>query len=57
MRFWWLATVVPGPAAAVPTTLEHQGRLLDATGAPVSRDRLLGFDLYSSASSTTSLWA
>ncbi len=47
-RFTLLTALVLAPlvASAVPTTLSHQGRLLDATGAPLDGDHDVTFRIY-----------
>jgi hypothetical protein len=43
-------------AAAAPTTVAHQGRLLDAAGAPVHGARTILFELYDAAEGGNRLW-
>lgn len=52
----WLC-VIPGAAAAGPTTLVHQGRLLDAGGVPLNGAFPADLALYPSEGSTSSVWA
>ena len=44
-------------AVAVPSLLTQQGRLSDATGAPISGAKTFTFAIYSSASGGTPLWS
>lgn len=44
-----IATLAPLTAGATPVALDHTGRLLDASGAPVNGSRALGFELWSAA--------
>jgi len=43
-------------AAAVPTTMTHQGRLFDANDAPVNGTLVVSFAIYDDASSASPLW-
>lgn len=43
--------------ADVPTVLNHQGMLTDATGAPLSGDHSMTFKLYEVAEDGTELWS
>ena len=43
-------------ANAVPTELQHQGRLMDNNGVPFTGSHTLTFRLYDSPSSTSPLW-
>lgn len=49
--------VMPAVAAAqVPTTMIHQGRLLDRSGAPASGSQSVVYRIYDSATGGTPLW-
>jgi hypothetical protein len=50
-----LALAAPALALAAPVNLHHQGRLLDAAGAPVSGSRALTFELFDAAEGGASL--
>ena len=43
-------------SAQVPGSISYQGRLLDATGAPVSSSVTMAFGLYAQANSTVTIW-
>jgi hypothetical protein len=44
------------PARAVPSTLFHQGRILDNAGEPLTGSHELTFSLYDAATSGTTVW-
>lgn len=44
-------------ATAAPLSIEHQARLVDASGAPIDGSVVMQLRLYPSATSTTSLWS
>ena len=44
-------------AAQVPTTMIHQGRLLDRAGAPVSGSQAVTYRFYDVATGGTALWS
>ena len=46
----FLLALIPALAAAAPSTLSHQGRLLDSTGAPLDGNDSVTFTLYDAAS-------
>lgn len=50
------ALLLSPQAFAAPTTVSHQGRLLDATGAPLSGLTSVNFNLYDGPVAGTSLW-
>lgn len=59
MRQWVLSAVslcCASAALAITPTLHHQGRLLDALGAPLDGSVIANFDLYADDTSTVSLW-
>jgi hypothetical protein len=56
MRSLALALFVPALSWAAPQHLAYQGRLVDATGAPIAGSHSLRFTLYSDAGATTSVW-
>lgn len=57
MRILFMLAGLPLAAhAAVPTELNHQGRVLDALGNPVSGAAEVGIALYSSEAAVTPLW-
>lgn len=45
------------PAAAVPSAIQHQGRLTDVNGAPVNGEVTLGVSLHSAQTGGDLLWA
>jgi hypothetical protein len=61
---YWTALAVPAvmlslagtAAAAVPATLTHQGRLYDASNAPVDGMLQVRFSIYDSATGGTPIW-
>lgn len=55
-RVAWLGLFVPSLASAVPLVLQHQGRLLDAQGAPVDGTLTLTTSLFSTASGGSAIW-
>ncbi|MDF1545296.1 MAG: tail fiber domain-containing protein [bacterium] len=52
-----LLVIVCGQIAAAPLTLNHQGRLTDNSGAPLTGTYTLTFKLYSTASGGAALWS
>lgn len=50
------ALAVSGVAQAVPSALEHQGRLLDAAGTPLDGSAAVTFSLFASDVATTPVW-
>ncbi len=52
-----LTLLLPSLALAVPTTLTHQGRLLDADGRPAEGLHLLQFDLYPDLEGGAPVWS
>ncbi len=44
-------------ALAVPTSLTHQGRLLDGDGRPVEGDHTLSFSLYDASTGGDLVWS
>ncbi len=55
-RLTALILAMPLTAAAVPTEMNHQGRLFDALGIPVDDPTDLTFSLYTTATGGTALW-
>lgn len=52
------SALLGAPAAlAAPIALTHQGRLLDASGAPLNGSTVLQFDLYDTSSSTSAVFS
>jgi len=51
-----LILLCPAAALAVPMTLSHQGRLLDASGAPLDGSYDLEFQIFDAASSGAEVW-
>ena len=51
-----LGLMLAAPAAAVPQTLTHQGRLYDSNGAPVTATLDVVFALYDSPGAPTAVW-
>lgn len=52
-----LALLIPASALAVPAELNHQGRLLDASGVPLEGLHQLEFILYDSAVAGSPVWS
>ncbi|OGR76213.1 MAG: hypothetical protein A2X32_03000 [Elusimicrobia bacterium GWC2_64_44] len=48
--------LLPAIAAAAPSQINYQGRLVDATGNPLSGSYTLTFRIYDAASAGTTLW-
>jgi hypothetical protein len=48
--------LLPTAALAVPTELDHQGRLLDAVGTPLQGEQQLHFALYADATLGSPVW-
>ncbi len=55
-RLLLAALLIPFAASAVPLEFSHQGRLLDATGAPLDGSFDLTFAIYDSPAGTGSAW-
>lgn len=51
-----LGLLAPTAALAVPTTMVHQGRLLDESGAPINGSRVVDAHLYADAADTSPDW-
>jgi len=51
------ALLTPVIAAAVPLSVTHQGRVLDATGAPISGSHSLTFSLYGAPTAGVATWS
>ena len=58
--FFFVLSLVAGlgaqAAAAVPAPLTHQGRLLDASGAPITASQIFIYKIYDAATAGTVLW-
>lgn len=52
-----LASALATAAHAVPTTIAHQGRVLDAAGGPITGTRAAEFRIYGAASGGSPLWS
>jgi len=52
-----LLLTVPAVAAATPSTVQHQGRLLDAAGGALQDVHTLHFSLYNGASGGAPVWS
>ena len=52
-----LALLLTTPSLATPTTLTHQGRLLDTDGRPVDGVHTLAFGLYDAADGGAEVWS
>jgi hypothetical protein len=51
-----LALAEPAARAAVPAQLTHEGRLLDASGQPVSASQVIIYKIYDAATGGNVLW-
>ena len=51
-----LSLLIPSLAAAVPMTLQHQGRLQDSSGAPLEGSHTIDFRFYDAPNGGTPLW-
>jgi hypothetical protein len=56
MRTLWSLLALPGAAAAAPLLVPHQGRLLDANGAPITGVHELDISIYASPTAPSPLW-
>ena len=48
--------LAPAVASAIPTTITHQGRLLDAAGTPLSGPTSIAFSIYDAKSGGDLVW-
>ena len=51
-----LSLLIPSLAAAVPMTVQHQGRLHDSSGAPLEGNHTIDFKFYDAPNGGTPLW-
>jgi hypothetical protein len=56
VRVLLVGALVPVVAAAVPTTVSHQGRVLGASGDPISGTESVTFGLHTAASGGSTAW-
>ena len=56
-RLALLALLVSSTASAVPLSLHHQGRMMDATGVPLDGTYTLHIKLYDQAAGGTAFWS
>ena len=56
-RFAVLALLLPLTATAVPTTMLHQGRLLDSGGVPLTGSQTVTFSIHDASASGSELWS
>ena len=52
-----LISLLTSLALAVPTSLTHQGRLLDGDGRPVEGDHTLAINLYDASTGGDLVWS
>jgi hypothetical protein len=57
MARWWMVLAIPALATAAPITVQHQARLLDASGQPVQGEVTLLAGVYPDGSTSTPLWS